>query len=118
MHILVKSDSMITSLQELKKRKVILGATNSGTRQAALRLLQHFDVTQEDLEIIDGDWFSKEAREKADAMIVVVRPGLLGISEIISNEGSSYWMYLAQTMWLEKSIVFYHSRSPISIMSL
>jgi eukaryotic-like serine/threonine-protein kinase len=87
MHILVKSNSMISELSELRNRKVILGATNSGTRQAALRLLQHFDITQADLEIIDGDWFSKESREKADAMIVVVRPGLLGVSEIISNEG-------------------------------
>ncbi|XZE20773.1 serine/threonine-protein kinase [Pirellulaceae bacterium SH449] len=86
-HILVRSTAMISEIPELQNRKVIMGSKSSGTRQAALRLLQHFDLSEENLDIIEGDWFTKEARDQAEAMIIVIRPGLLGIAEIIGNEG-------------------------------
>lgn len=86
-HILVRSNAMISEIPELQNRSVIIGAKSSGTRQAALRLLQHFELNEGNLDIVEGDWFTKEVRDKAEAMIIVIRPGLLGIAEIIGNEG-------------------------------
>jgi eukaryotic-like serine/threonine-protein kinase len=85
-HILVRKESQIDRIEDLKDRRMILGARNSGTRQTATRLLGHFDISEDDIDIIEGDWFQRDVRDKAEVVIVVIKPGQPAIADMLEKE--------------------------------
>lgn len=55
-HILVPGSSDLQHIQDLLGKRIVMGAKESGTRQAASRLLKHFGITPENATIVEGDW--------------------------------------------------------------
>lgn len=85
-HILVPADSSITQVDQLANKRVIMGTKESGTRQAALRVLKHFGIHESDMTIIEGDWNKPQQRQEADAIIAVIKVGQKGIADLLSIE--------------------------------
>jgi TRAP-type uncharacterized transport system substrate-binding protein len=62
-----------------------MGAKDSGTRQAALRLFKHFDLTEKDINIIDGDWTQATARTPDRVLIAVVKSNQSGMVSLLAE---------------------------------
>lgn len=86
-HILARKNLNIQTLADIRGKRVMLGAKSSGSRQAAIRLLSHFNIQVEDVDVIEGDWVQKELIPDVDAAIVVVKAGQSGIRDLLHQEG-------------------------------
>ncbi len=84
-HVLIPKDSDIRSLKQLAGQKIVMGARDSGTRQAALRLLKHFQLTESDFEIIDGDWTQAAMRGNGNILIAVVKAEQSGMGDLLAS---------------------------------
>lgn len=84
-HILVPKDSTIEKLSQLVGKRIIMGSKDSGTYQAASRLLKHYDVTPENATIIDSDWTHADSNKDADALIAVIKVGQQGIHDLLRD---------------------------------
>jgi TRAP transporter TAXI family solute receptor len=84
-HILVPKTSDINSIEQLAGKPIVMGAKDSGTRQAALRLLKHFNITEKDIEVIDGDWTQASLRDSSRVLIAVVKSGQSGMMDLLSH---------------------------------
>jgi TRAP-type uncharacterized transport system substrate-binding protein len=62
-----------------------MGMRDSGTRQAASRLLKHFNVTEDNATIVDSDWTHAESNKDADAFIAVIKVGQTGINDLLKD---------------------------------
>jgi TRAP transporter TAXI family solute receptor len=89
-HLLVRKDKRIQRIEDIVDKRVMIGAPESGTRQAASRLLSHFGIDANHLNKIEGDWFQKELREKADVVISVFKVGQQGIRDMLRSEGFEF----------------------------
>ncbi|MEQ1830738.1 MAG: serine/threonine-protein kinase, partial [Pirellula sp.] len=85
-HILVREELDVNSIDQLAGKRIIMGAKDSGTRQAATRLLKHFGITPERISIIEGDWTQSEQHQDVDAIIAVIRVGQQGISDLLKDK--------------------------------
>ncbi len=79
--VIVRKGSNIDSVWQLKGRRVSLGKVGSGNRDAAIKVLDHFDITESDL-VGDNDmsFEALETDENLDAAIVtagIEHPDLL-----------------------------------------
>lgn len=79
-HILVPIQSEIQHLEDLRGKKVVMGSKDSGTRQAAQRLLKDIPV-----EVIEGDWTQPSVRDLEQIMIAVVKSEQTGMAELLSK---------------------------------
>jgi TRAP transporter TAXI family solute receptor len=84
-HVLVPKSSKIERIEELAGKEVVMGSKDSGTRQAALRLLKHFNLKETDIEIVDGDWTQPNIRTQDRVLIAVVKAGQLGMMNLLSE---------------------------------
>ncbi len=84
-HILVPGTSDTHHVSELQGKQIVMGAKESGTRQAATRVLKHFGVTSDNSTIVDGDWTQTAQFHQVDAVIAVVRMGQAGIVELLKE---------------------------------
>lgn len=79
-HVLVPQDSEIQRLDDLDGRKIVIGSKDSGTRQAALRLLR-----DRKFEPVEGDWTQSEVRQLGHPMIAVIKSEQSGMVELLSE---------------------------------
>ncbi|WP_146677778.1 serine/threonine-protein kinase [Pirellula sp. SH-Sr6A] len=86
-HILVRKELGIRRIEDIASRRVMLGSKASGTRQAAIRLISHFDMDVDELSTIDGDWFQEDLRRQAEVVVVVVKVGQQGVRDMLHAEG-------------------------------
>jgi TRAP transporter TAXI family solute receptor len=84
-HLLVPKDSDIHRIEQLAGQKIVMGAKDSGTRQAALRLLKHFKLTEHEVEIVEGDWTQSELRDKGYVLIAVVKSEQSGMADLLAR---------------------------------
>ncbi len=84
-HVLVKENSGIERIEQLVGKRVNMGLRESGTRQAALRLLKHFEVDETNMQEIDGDWTKPTTQEQVDALIVVIKVGQARMMELLQS---------------------------------
>ncbi len=82
-HLLVRNGVDGHSLQELKGKRLSLGSTQSGSRQASKKILDFFDLKETDFEIRDVDWFNLGQSTDIDAAIVVMKSGQPAIAELL-----------------------------------
>ncbi len=82
-HILVPKDSTIQHIVELAGKRIMMGTKESGTHQAATRLLKHFDVTSENMTLVESDWTHIDRLAEADVVIAVTKVGQQGIVELL-----------------------------------
>ena len=88
-HVLVRRDSdslsgsPIERIDQLAGKRIIMGTKDSGTRQAASRLLKHFGITPDKISIVESDWTQTDDLKNADAIIAVIKVGQQGISDIL-----------------------------------
>lgn len=82
-HILVPSDSTIQSLEDLRGQSVVLGSKDSGTRQAALKLLKYYGMTEKDLKVIDSDWNTLGSDQPATPIFAVIKAEQSGLTDLI-----------------------------------
>jgi len=83
-HVLIPTESTIESVSDLKGKKVVLGSKDSGTRQASLKLLKHFGITEADLDPLDADWNTPGIRDQKLPMFAVIKPEQSGLSELLA----------------------------------
>ncbi len=74
-HILVKAELPVTSLIDLKRRRVVLGSQKSGARTVARLLFQRDGMTLDDIEADESEWHQLMTEPTADAAIVVAKKG-------------------------------------------
>ena len=84
-HILVPTGSDFQSPLDFKGHSVVLGSKDSGTRQAALRLLKYYGITEKDIDVVDGDWNTRGIRERKLPMLAVIKAEQAGVSDLISS---------------------------------
>lgn len=84
-HILVPKDSTIQHIVELAGKRIIMGTKESGTHQAAIRLLKHFNVTLENITLVESDWTHTDRLEQADVVIAVTKVGQQDIAELLRD---------------------------------
>jgi len=84
-HILVPANSDIQHVPELKGKQILMGTKDSGTYQAATRLLKHYGVTAENVSSIESDWTHTDQVSKAEVVIAVTRVGQKGIADLLNN---------------------------------
>ena len=83
-HVLIPTEATIDSVSDLKGKKVVLGSKDSGTRQASLKLLKHFGISESDLEPLDADWNTPGIRDQKLPMFAVIKPEQSGLSELLA----------------------------------
>jgi len=74
LHILKRSNTQITSIAELKGKKIASGLPGSGTRVVAVQLLQHYGLTGKDVTMVNSspaDAVKSLIDGKVDAVILV-----------------------------------------------
>jgi TRAP transporter TAXI family solute receptor len=84
-HILVPKESTIQQVEDLKGQEVVLGSKDSGTRQAALKLLKHFGLSDKDLTPVDSDWNTIGNDGPKLPMFAVIKAEQPGITELLSS---------------------------------
>lgn len=84
-HILVPKESMIQRVEDLKGQAVVLGSKDSGTRQAALKLLKHYGLSDKDLIPVDSDWNTIGNDAPKLPMFAVIKAEQPGITELLSS---------------------------------
>lgn len=84
-HVLVPKSSDIERIEQLAGKSIVMGAKDSGTRQAALRLFKHFDLTEKDVDIIEGDWTQANARTPDRVLIAVVKSNQSGMVSLLAE---------------------------------
>lgn len=84
-HILVPKESTIQHIVELAGKRIMMGTKESGTHQAATRLLKHFDVTPENITLVESDWTHIDRLADADVVIAVTKVGQQGIVELLRD---------------------------------
>jgi len=84
-HILVTQESGLKHISEFVGKTVMMGANGSGTYQTSTRLLKHFDITPENVNLIASDWTHRDLLHKADVVIAVTKVGHQGISELLKD---------------------------------
>jgi len=83
-HVLIPTEATIDSVSDLKGKKVVLGSKDSGTRQASLKLLKHFGISESDLDPLDADWNTPGIRDQKLPMFAVIKPEQSGLSELLA----------------------------------
>lgn len=84
-HILVPKSSEIERIEQLAGKSIVIGAKDSGTRQAALRLFKHFQIQESDIDIIDGDWTQADVRTPDRVLVAVVKSGQAGMMSLLAE---------------------------------
>jgi TRAP transporter TAXI family solute receptor len=89
-HILVRKDLEIRNVEAIANKRVMLGSPESGTRQAATRLLSHFAIDVDKLAIVNGDWFEEDLRKQAEVVVAVIKVGQPGMHKMLDSEGFEF----------------------------
>ena len=84
-HILIPRGTEISKVTDLKGQSVVLGSKDSGTRQASLKLLKYFGMSEKDLDVVDSDWNTVGVRERRLPMFAVIKAEQPGFSELITS---------------------------------
>lgn len=84
-HILVPKSSDIQRIDQLAGKSIVMGAKDSGTRQAALRLFKHFNLTEQDVDVVEGDWTQASVRTPERILIAVVKSGQSGMMGLLAE---------------------------------
>ncbi len=84
-HVLVRSDIPIQSIEELRGRRVSLGPVHSGSRQASRRILNFFAMSESDFQVSSEDWLQLGRQQDIEAAIVVMKVGQPAVNELISS---------------------------------
>ncbi|MCE2813254.1 MAG: serine/threonine-protein kinase [Planctomycetaceae bacterium] len=84
-HILIPKDSKIQSILDLKGQAVVLGSKDSGTRQAALKLLKYFGISEKEIEVVESDWNSQGIRARKLPMFAVIKAEQPSLTELLTS---------------------------------
>ncbi|RLT15201.1 MAG: TAXI family TRAP transporter solute-binding subunit [Planctomycetota bacterium] len=84
-HILIPRGTEISRVTDLKGQSVVLGSKDSGTRQASLKLLKYFGMSEKDLDVVESDWNTVGVRERRLPMFAVIKAEQPGFSELITS---------------------------------
>ncbi len=101
LHVLVRSDKPIDSIDQLKGCKVAMGPQHSGTRDAARLILQQFNMTEEDVQVDASDYASLDQATEIDAAFVMIKAGVAPIATLL---GSKRWKLVSIEQSLEISL--------------
>jgi TRAP transporter TAXI family solute receptor len=75
LHVLVRADSPLASVEELRGRRVAIGQPGSASRQTALRALAAHGIESQDIQALElppGDALVALEQGKADAVLLVI----------------------------------------------
>jgi hypothetical protein len=84
-HILIPADSKIQSILDLKGQEVVLGSKDSGTRQAALKLLKYFGMSEKDIDLVESDWNTQGIRAKKLPMFAVIKAEQPALADLLTS---------------------------------
>ena len=80
-HVLVKTQLKITSVQELAQHRIVVGEQMAGSSRVAQMVLDRAGLTTEEVQLDRSDWRKLATEGSADAAIVVTKCG----SEIVTT---------------------------------
>jgi TRAP transporter TAXI family solute receptor len=85
MHCLVRADSPIKKIGDLRGHRVAVGTIESGTRQAVAILLEHCSLNFSDFEALPLDLPDVKSDQSIDAAFAVIKVGHPRITELLSG---------------------------------
>jgi eukaryotic-like serine/threonine-protein kinase len=84
-HIIVQAGSELTSIQDLKGKRVTVGSEKAGARGVTKLLLEHAGLSLADITIVDAAWQNLQSDKELDAAIVVSRIGSPELVELLGT---------------------------------
>src|SRR5690606_3456297 len=81
-HILVKQELPIATIEDLRGRSVVLGSEKSGVRTVARALLAHVGMSLDDIRVDNTLWPDLEDYAQADAVLIVAPIGAVEVVEL------------------------------------
>lgn len=86
LHLLVRSDLSWQGFPSLKGRRLAVGPTNSGSRQAAQWVLDFHGIDPSQLELLPWDPGQLPGEPPADAALLMIKPGASTIARLLGNQ--------------------------------
>lgn len=84
-HVLVRDQSDITTIEDLKSLRIVVGPEGSGSRAVARRILQKHQLELSDIDPVATDWLSMDGQADVDGAIVVVQVGNARMHELLKG---------------------------------
>jgi len=84
-HLIVRNDSGINSVADLKQMNVMIGVEKSGTYSVSKLLLSRANLKLDDVHVINGDWRQLTSQPDVDAAFVVVQTGNAMMQELLAE---------------------------------
>ena len=84
-HLIVRNDSGINSVADLKQMNVMIGVEKSGTYSVSKLLLSRANLKLDDVHVINGDWRQLTTQPELDAAFVVVQTGNAMMQELLAE---------------------------------
>ncbi len=84
-HLLVRSDSPIKSISDLRGKRVVLGTAKSGGLRVAKLLLERADVPIEEVQSVSADWRQISSDATIDAAFVILQTGHSSMQKVLDG---------------------------------
>lgn len=84
-HVLVRSDRELETIQDLAGRQIIVGPERSGSRTVARTILHKHGIEMSDVQPVNSDWLTIDKQPSIDAAIVVVQVGNARMNELLGT---------------------------------
>jgi TRAP transporter TAXI family solute receptor len=85
-HVLVRPEAEIKSLNDLKGHRVAVGPEGSGSRLAADLLFDSFQLSKDDVSCIVASWQDPTAVAGVDAAIICIGTGSRVVDDMLENQ--------------------------------
>ena len=85
LHLLVRQDLQIDSLSDLKGKRIAVGASRSGTREAVNLILNFFQLDEKQFEVLPADQSNLQDVMDVDAAFIMIKPGVQSVSDLIGS---------------------------------
>ena len=85
LHLLVRNDTTLNDIADLRGKRVMLGSEKSGAYKVSKLVLARANVTLDDVLMTTGDWRQISERPDVDAAMVVVQTGNAAMQKILST---------------------------------
>ena len=84
-HLLVRQESKDMTIESLRGKRVAMGLAHSGTRQATRSILRHYQMKEDDFQIVEADYVSIDHTSDIDAIFAMIKPGASAIRNLLAS---------------------------------
>lgn len=84
-HLLIRKELPDPNFDSIRGMRIAMGLAHSGTRQATRSILRHFEMTEEDFQVIETDYTSIGSRDDIEAIFAMIKPGAPAIQKLLAS---------------------------------